>query len=58
MSVEVDESLPSLTLEILDILRFIEDKIIPLLSFERERVLDSKLIRCDYYVIPIRLSKE
>lgn len=37
--VESEQGLPSLTLEVLDVLRFIQDHVVPFLSPEREVVL-------------------
>ena len=44
LSIEIDQSLPPLTLKIFDVLRFIKHEIIPFLSLERKRILYNKLI--------------
>ena len=44
-SVEAEKRLPSLTFEILDVLRLIKHHIVPLLSSESKMILDHKLVR-------------
>jgi hypothetical protein len=45
LSVKAKESLPPLTLEVLDVLGLIKDHIIPLLTSEGEVILNHKLVR-------------
>lgn len=45
--VESQKGLPSLALEILDVLGLVQDHIIPLFPSEGKVILDNKLVRCD-----------
>ena len=45
--VKPEHRLPSLTLEVLDILSFVKDHIVPFLSTESEVVLNYELVRGD-----------
>ena len=55
MRVEVNERLPPLRLEVLDVLRLVQNKIVPLLPPERERVLHRKLVTRDANVEGVEL---
>lgn len=41
LRVETDQSLPPLTLKVFDIVRLVKNHVVPFLSFECERILDS-----------------
>lgn len=56
LSVETDQCLPPLALEVLDVLGFVENEVIPTLALECEGVLDGQLVRCNHNMIHIRLS--
>ena len=47
LGVEAQQCLPSLTFEVLDILSFIQDHVVPFLPPEGEVVLDDQLVRSD-----------
>lgn len=54
LSVKVDQRLPPLALKILNILRFVQDQIVPLLPLEGEGILNRQLVRSNDDVVPIR----
>ena len=52
---EVEQELPALALEVLDVLRLVEDEVVPLLAPEARLVLDDELVRGDANVEGVRL---
>jgi hypothetical protein len=44
LSIEIDQCLPTLALKILDILRLIQNKVVPSFPLEGESVLHSQLV--------------
>lgn len=54
--VEVEQRLPALRLEVLDVLRLIQDEVAPVLAAERLVVLQHQLVRRDAHVEGIGLG--
>jgi hypothetical protein len=44
LSIEIDQCLPTLALEIFDILRLVQNKVVPSFPLEGESILHSQLI--------------
>jgi hypothetical protein len=50
LCLKIEQQLPSLGLEILNILRFIQNKVLPLFTPKTLMILDDQFVRCNAYV--------
>lgn len=56
LSVKVNQCLPTLTFKVLDVVCFVQNQVVPFLSFESKTILNCQLVRSNDDVVEVCLA--